>query len=147
MAWAVPVILLAWPVVEITVFVQVAHWLGWLAAIAGIVLSGLLGLALLRDQGLAAATRVQTQLAEGRMPIGALFDAACLGVAGVLLIIPGYVGDALAGLLLLPPVRAGLRAWLASRFAPAMRRAGDGNPVIDGEWHEVDGGDDHKRLR
>ena len=50
------------------------------------------------------------------MPVAAGFDSLCLLVAGGLFILPGFVSDALALLLLLPPVRLGLRVLLARRL-------------------------------
>ncbi len=44
-------------------------------------------------------------------------DSAILMVAGILLLLPGYVSDAVGLLLLLPPVRALLRVWIGQRVA------------------------------
>jgi len=64
--------------------------------------------------GLAAVRRFRSQVAEGRMPGMALLDGLWILVAGALLIVPGFVTDGFALLLLLPPVRRG-----ASRLARA----------------------------
>jgi UPF0716 protein FxsA len=141
MAWVFPLLFLAWPVVEIAVLIKIANWLGWPGAIAGIILSGLIGLALLRSQGLATARRVQTQMTSGEMPVAALFDAACLAVAGCLLMLPGFVTDLLALPLLLPPVRHLLRRLLAGRLVPRSDRDGRTSTtatMIEGEWTVVD---------
>lgn len=142
MAWVIPLLFLAWPAVEIAVFVEVAHWVGWMGAIAGIVLSGLVGAALLRLQGLATARRAQAQLGRGEMPVGELFDGACLAVAGILFFLPGFVTDIVALILLLPPVRMLLRGQLAGR----LRSATDAGSVtiIEGDWQVVDDGPDPK---
>ena len=42
-------------------------------------------------------------------------DSALLMTAGVLLLLPGYVSDAVGLLLLLPPVRAVVRTWIGLR--------------------------------
>ena len=136
MAWVLTIVLLAWPAVEIATFIEVARWIGLLGAVAGIVLSGLAGLALLRVQGLATAQRAQAELNRGQMPVGALFDGACLAVAGMLLLLPGFVTDLIALTLLLPPVRHLLRRALAARLHPVD--GGGATPsVIEGEWEVV----------
>lgn len=144
MAWLFPFLFLAWPAAEIFVLIEVAGWLGWPAAIAGLVLSGVAGMALLRTQGLATARQVQDQMNRGEMPVDALFDGACLALAGGLLMIPGYITCLLGLGLLAPPARGGLRRLLGSRFtatADASRGPSSGQTVIDGEWTVVDGGD------
>ena len=42
-------------------------------------------------------------------------DTAVLMIAGVLLLLPGFVSDAVGLLLLLPPVRALVRTWIGLR--------------------------------
>ncbi len=145
MAWVITIVLLAWPAVEIAAFIEVARWVGLLGAVAGIVLSGLAGIALLRIQGLATARRVQAQLALGQMPVAALFDGACLAVAGLLLLLPGFVSDLFALAILLPPVRHLLRTALAGRLRPVAGGDAPGTTrVIEGEW-EVVVGEEEKR--
>ncbi len=135
MAWLFTILILAWPAVEIAAFIEVARWIGLLGAVAGVILSGMIGTALLRIQGLSTARRAQAQLARGQMPVAELFDGACLAAAGLLLLLPGYATDLLAVPLLLPPVRLLLRRGLQSRFPPP-----DGPTVIEGDWEVVDEG-------
>lgn len=143
MAWVLPILLLAWPASEIAAFIGVARWIGFAGALAGIVLSSLAGLMLLRVQGLATAQRAQAQLNRGEMPVGALFDGACLAVAGLLFLLPGFVTDAIGAVLLLPPVRRVIRVVLTRHLQGGNRPPGAGGPtVIEGDWQVVDGGDD-----
>ncbi len=71
-----------------------------------------------------------------------LFDAACLALAGVLLILPGFLSDLMALLLLIPPVR-GLLYGRATRLAARQGASGGPGrqprrgPVIEGDWVEV----------
>ena len=144
MGWILIIILLAWPVVEITVFVQVAEWIGWLGAILCVVLSGMAGMALLRREGLATANQAQAMFNRGELPVRALFDAATLTLAGLLLMLPGFVTDLLALPLLLAPFRSLLYGWLAGRFTiVGTGSAPSGGPtIIEGEWREVPPQDD-----
>jgi UPF0716 protein FxsA len=153
MASSLPFFFLAWPVAEIAAVIIVAGWIGWPAAIAAILLSSMIGMALLRRQGLDLARRAQADMQSGRMPAGALFDAACLTVAGLLLALPGFVSDGLAVLLLIAPIRRLIGRQLQRRFAPAAAAssaaASGGAPVIDGDWVVVDDKDqanDHPTL-
>ena len=51
-----------------------------------------------------------------RVPADTLADGALVGAAGVLLIVPGFLTDVPAVLLLVPPVRRGVRRGLHRRW-------------------------------
>lgn len=137
------------PIIEIAVFIKVGAWLGVAPTVAVIFLTALLGTALLRHQGFAVLMRVRESLAAGRFPVDEAFDGLCLLVAGVLLLTPGFVTDAIGLLLFVPPVRVLVRraaaGWLLSSGRVATWPGGPGAPppggptVIDGEYEEIDG--------
>lgn len=103
---------IAVPLIEIAVFIQVGGILGLWPTIALVLLTAVAGTALLRAQGLATLRRAQSSLERGEAPLREVFDGACLLIAGVLLLTPGFVTDAAGLILFLPPVRAGLLGWL-----------------------------------
>jgi UPF0716 protein FxsA len=109
-------LLLVIPFVEIFVFVQVASWIGVLDAMGLLLLISLVGVAIVWKQGASAWRRIRNELATGKVPAAALIDGGLIFLAGVLLIIPGYVSDACGLLLLVPPVRAGARGMLRRRY-------------------------------
>lgn len=101
----VPIILLALPFLEIAGFVIVGSQIGVLATLGLVVASGLLGAFLLRFQGFGILARIRGELDSGRDPSRELANGVMVMLAGVLLLIPGFVTDIVALLLLLPPVR------------------------------------------
>jgi UPF0716 protein FxsA len=109
-------LLLIVPFVEIYVFVQVATWIGVLDAMGLLLLISLVGVCIVWKQGASAWRRIRNDLATGKVPGAALIDGGLIFLAGVLLIIPGYVSDACGLLLLIPPVRAGVRGLLRRRY-------------------------------
>jgi len=113
-ALVLALILVALAVVEIFVIVQVVHAIGVLLTVALLILVSVVGARICAHSGLAAVRRFRTQMAERRMPGMALLDGVWILLAGALLIVPGFVTDGFALLLLLPPVRRG-----ASRLARA----------------------------
>jgi UPF0716 protein FxsA len=139
--------LLAVPIVEIAIFILIGEEIGPWPTIALVFVAAAAGLALVRSQGMAAASRVQRSLAEDRLPVAEAFDGMCILLAGALLVVPGFLTDAIAIALLLPPVRGvlGRAIWRALQRADGvtiivngrMRRGGRGGPVIDGEFREV----------
>lgn len=124
MAWVFLFFLLAWPVMEFSAFAQVAQWVGTPLAIAGLFLSAMLGVAVLRSQSLTTARQVQIQMNRGQLPVRELFDAAAVSLGGLLLILPGYVTDLIGLLLLLPPVRKLLYGEAAFLLKTSMKARG-----------------------
>ncbi len=118
-------LLLLVPFVEIFVFVQVASWIGVLDAMGVLLLISLIGVAIVWKQGASAWRRIRNELATGKVPGAALIDGGLIFLAGVLLIIPGYVSDACGLLLLVPPVRAGVRGMLRRRYTVQVSAATD----------------------
>ncbi len=149
MAWAIILTIIALPLLEVAIFIEVARSIGILPAIAGAVVAGVAGLALWRHQGLQTLLRARTELEQGRMPVAELFDGLCLAVAGAMLLIPGYLSDVVALLLILPPVRRLLRSFLARHMVVVDVQAQHGRPrsgpqVIDVDYEELPPDDDQR---
>jgi UPF0716 protein FxsA len=105
------------PLVELAVFVQVAQWIGVVPTTLLLLLVSMVGIVVVRYQGIGVYRRVREQLRAGVVPAADLVNGLLVLVAGLLLIVPGFVTDAVGLLLLLPPVRAGVRAILRRRYA------------------------------
>ncbi|HWJ88183.1 MAG TPA: FxsA family protein [Pelagibacterium sp.] len=99
---------LAFPFLEIAGFIWVGGRIGVLATLAAIIASAVLGLLILRRQGLGMLMDSQTMLARGELPTQQFFEMMVMAVAGLLLLIPGFFSDIVAFALLIPP----LRGWL-----------------------------------
>ena len=105
--------------VEITVMIQVGQWLGVVNTIGLLLLVSVVGAFLVKHQGLGVLRRIQQQRLAGQVPAAPVFDGALILLAGLLLLIPGFVTDAVGLVLLIPPVRAGASRFVRWRF---MRR-------------------------
>jgi UPF0716 protein FxsA len=105
------------PLVELAVFVQVSDWVGVLNALAFLVLLSIGGVLIVRHQGLGVWRRVRDQVRAGNLPAAELVDGLLILIAGVLLILPGFVSDFVALLLLLPPTRAFVRGRIQKRYS------------------------------
>jgi UPF0716 protein FxsA len=105
------------PLAEIAIFIAVGQRLGLWPTLAAVVLTAVIGTALLRVQGFAVLRRVQHSLEREELPVAEVFHGACLLVAGALLLTPGFLTDAIGFALFVPAVRIGLGraafAWLA----------------------------------
>ncbi len=127
--------LAAWPLVEIGLFVVIGGRIGVWATLAWVVLSAVLGVLILRREARQGAVRLRGGMAALRAP-GAVGAGLFRGLAAVLLILPGFLTDALGLLLLLPPVQVALIAALARRVR-GMEAGAVRPDVVEGEWEEV----------
>lgn len=110
-------VLIVAPLIELAVFIQVTQWIGLLNALALLLLVSLGGVLLVRHQGLGVVRRVRDQVRAGNLPAADLVDGLLILIAGVLLILPGFVSDFLGLLLLLPLTRAFVRGRIQKRYS------------------------------
>jgi UPF0716 protein FxsA len=108
--------LLLFIVAEMATLIVLGRAFGVLPTILLVLGGGILGAWVARWQGLRTAVRAQTQLASGVMPTAEMTDGLLIGVAAVLLIIPGVLTDVLGLALLLPPTRALLKRAVIGQF-------------------------------
>jgi UPF0716 protein FxsA len=123
------------PVVEIVLLVWVANRTSGLLVLAVVIGTGILGVWLARRQGLQTLRRISSELDQGRMPADSLVDGLLVLVAGVLLIIPGFLTDIAALALLFPPSRGAFKRWFGRRLQVRVVSA-----------REMDIGPDHDRI-
>jgi UPF0716 protein FxsA len=116
------VVFLLFPLLELWLLIKVGAWLGALPTVTLVVLSTLLGVAVLRRVGwqtvsLAQQSMTQRGLRQQASPLPVLFDGFALALAGVLLVLPGLLSDIVGLLLLIAP----LRRWLLRGALPGKR--------------------------
>ncbi len=152
------------PIVEIILLVQIGQLIGWLATIAIVILTALMGTTLLRYQGFGVMARAVESLNSGKMPMEPVIEGMCLLVAGAFLLTPGLLTDTVGFLLLIPFLRIGFAKWILRRIIESgavrfsvFRGDASGGPedsdfadqhfggrqtsqdgVIDGEFERVD---------
>ncbi len=112
MALLLVIVFLVAPLVELAVIISVAASIGVFNTIGLLILVSLVGAWLARREGAGVLRRIQGALSRGEMPSNEVADGGLILLAGALMIAPGFISDALAILLLLPPTRALVRAPL-----------------------------------
>jgi len=93
------------PAVELWGIIQVGKIIGGWNTLALVILTGFLGAWLAKRQGLQVLRLVQLQLSRGQMPAEAMLDGILVLAGGILLTSPGFFGDLLGLLLLIPYTR------------------------------------------
>ena len=111
--------LLLLPLAEVAAFIAVAATIGFLWALALIVAGSFAGALILRHAGGHHIARMRVVLGDNRFTALEADSAGTLTlIAGFLLLIPGFITDVLAGLLLVAPLRRALGATLRRAAAP-----------------------------
>ncbi len=158
MKFFILLLFIAVPLAEIALFIKVGEIIGIGATVALVILTAVIGVALLKRQGLAAMARAQESVDAGELPVDSVIDGVCLLVAGAFLLTPGLITDTAGFLLMVPGFRRGLARWVFARIResgnvsirtfgsddhtghpPPGRDDTSGGSVIDGDFKDVTG--------
>ncbi len=112
------VLLVLWPLAELFVIVKLSEAIGFLWVLLLLIISWPIGTRIIKHQGRAALRRLRETLAAGREPTDAVLDGVLVMVGGLLLLVPGFITDAIGLLLLVGPTRA------VARLAAARHHRG-----------------------
>jgi UPF0716 protein FxsA len=116
-------------VAELAVIIAVGQAVGTLTTILLLIGVSVLGVTLLRKQGVRTLMAFSDAVRDRRDASPEMTDGVLIGVAAGLVMFPGFLSDVVALFLLFPPTRAMVRRRLLRR-ATARQRA---YPVMDGE--------------
>ncbi|WP_109427821.1 FxsA family protein [Aggregatibacter kilianii] len=145
--------------VELSLLVWLGSRLGILMLILLLIGSSLLGIVIIRVRGWYSLTRVKQQLTQGELPTDALLGSLRWFIAGILFVIPGFVTDILACVLLSPLGRYLINTFIRSRFVLFQQNifktdrtfySSQGNCQNDSEIFEAEfekEADENKRLK
>lgn len=108
------------PVVEIFLLIQVGQVIGAWWTILLVVLTAIIGVRLLKLQGISTLMRAQEKMQSGNMPAQEMLEGVGLIVAGAFLLTPGFFTDAVGFCLLIPTIRG----WLVRKVVSKMTVSG-----------------------
>lgn len=111
------IFLIGVPIAEIAVFIMVGDIIGALPTILIIILTAIIGATLLKRQGIAALSRLKRDVENNKVPAGAIGETLAVAVAGILLLTPGFITDAVGFALFVPS----FRRWLGRRITGSIR--------------------------
>lgn len=104
------------PLVELVLLSQMLQRTGLLLTIALVLVTGVVGASLAKQQGMQAWQAIHQQMARGKTPSTEILNGVMILIAGAFLITPGILTDACGFLLLIPRMRIKLGALLATWF-------------------------------
>ena len=132
------VLLVAVPIAEVVLLVQVGQGIGIWPTLAILVVTAILGAWLMRREGSRAWAALTNAFSSGRVQTGELADAALVLVGGLLLLVPGFATDLIGLFCLTPftrPIARKVVGFFVARRLSRMTatRTGPGGSVIEGE--------------
>lgn len=144
-----PLIFIAVPLAEIALLIKIGEIIGVLPTIALVVATAVVGVALIKRQGVATLLRAKETLDAGGIPVEAAVEGVCLLIAGAFLLTPGLITDTAGFLLLVPAFRRALArrglGWMQRSENVHMHVYGrDGRgpqgpaPTIEGDYERVE---------
>ncbi|WP_191965829.1 MULTISPECIES: FxsA family protein [Haloferax] len=105
-------LLLLIPLSDALLLVVVAQYIDLVPTVALVVLTGLVGMLLVRAEGRHTLRNLQTKFARGDLPTNELMDGGLLIAAGAFLLTPGLVTDTIGFLIAIPVTRYPIREVL-----------------------------------
>lgn len=119
------------PIAEMWLLIQVGGLIGAWPTIGTVLLTAVIGLALLRRQGFDTLMRGRAKLASGEVPVMEMLEGMVLAISGALLLTPGFFTDTLGFIGLLPISRKFLIRYLVNRINVVGGYFQTGNALAD----------------
>ena len=140
------------PIVEMYLLIEVAERIEALPTILLVMLTAVLGVSLIRQQGLSTLTKGIRRLNQAEIPAAEIIEGVLLAVAGAFLITPGFLTDSIGFMIIIPMIRRITALMLLKRMAArADFRSNDSDlrggsnktrdasgSVIEGEYEKKD---------
>ncbi|MDG0969329.1 MAG: FxsA family protein [Porticoccaceae bacterium] len=129
------------PIAEMWLLITVGTYIGALATITLVLLTALVGVALLREQGIATLWRGREKLQEGQLPTTEIAEGIILAVSGALLLTPGFVTDTIGFTGLIPFTRVAIARLIMSK----IQLIGANKAQFQGAWNQTNTASGHDK--
>lgn len=136
------------PIIEIFLFMRIGALIGVAPTLGMIVLTAIIGVSMLKIQGLSTLQRAQNNLQENKLPATELVEGVILLICGALLLTPGFFTDTIGFLMLVPHIRRSIAKVIIKKgkfhitsgsgfsgFSTHQHPNSDNSDIIDGEFH------------
>ncbi|MCJ0931729.1 FxsA family protein [Virgibacillus halodenitrificans] len=122
--------LLVLAALEIGVFIWIGGLIGPWWVVLLIILTGIIGITLAKQQGIETWNRAQLSISNGQMPTAYIMDGICIFTGAVFLFTPGFITDAVGFLLVLPYTRGMFR----DSIQKLLKRLVENKTIIYKKW-------------
>ena len=137
------------PLIEIIFFIQLGSLIGLWLTLLTVLITAIIGTIMVRAQGLAAVSRLQSSFSRLENPSEPLANGAMIVISGALLLTPGFLTDAIGFAFLIPAVRLNVYRYMRNKFSVQQFHMGtrshpsstDHSPYQRSEAHDILNGD------
>ena len=110
-----PLLFILIPLIELYFIIVVGESIGAFWTVMLVIITAVVGVNLLRVQGMSTLAKAQRNMAQGQIPAMEMMEGIALAVAGVLLITPGFITDSIGFLCIIPASRQAIIRYMMSR--------------------------------
>lgn len=110
-----PLLFIAIPLIELYFIIVVGEAIGAFWTVMLVILTALVGVSLLRIQGMSTLMRAQQNMSHGQIPAMEMMEGIALAIAGILLITPGFITDFIGFLCLVPASRQAIIRYIMAK--------------------------------
>ncbi|MDA9821638.1 FxsA family protein [Paracoccaceae bacterium] len=137
------------PLIEIILFIQLGSLIGLWLTLLTVLITAIIGTIMVRAQGLAAVSRLQSSFSRLENPSEPLANGAMILISGALLLTPGFLTDAIGFAFLIPAVRLNVYRYMRNKFSVQQFHMAtrshpsstDHSPYQRSEAHDILNGD------
>ena len=123
-------LLLIVPLTELYILIEIGANIGGLSVILLIILTAILGISFMRQQGMATMQKIQQGMAVGLAPDKEVLEGVFIFIGGLFLLLPGFITDTIGLFFLIPPTRS----FFVSLFVKNKKFSSAQGNVYDAEW-------------
>lgn len=134
-----PVLFLVIPIIEVYLLIEVGGVIGAGWTILLIVFTAIIGVNLLRQQGISTLMRANKAMSQGQIPAMEMMEGIFLAVGGALLITPGFFTDFIGFVCLLPFTRRGIIRYLLLNSTVKASYSVHQEKQSRGDTHTIEG--------
>ncbi|MCY4263438.1 MAG: FxsA family protein [Gammaproteobacteria bacterium] len=123
------------PLLEMLLLFEVSDRIGGLWTLSLVVLTAVVGVQILKQQGFSTLLRARSRLASGELPAQEILEGMMLAAAGAMLLTPGFLTDTIGFIFLCGPMRRPLASRLISAgVVRSVRVGGTGFETWSGSY-------------
>jgi UPF0716 protein FxsA len=104
------------PIIELALLIKIGQYIGVFATLSIVIITGVLGAILAREQGLRTLKKIETEINSGVMPSEEILDGIMILCGGILLLTPGLITDMVGFLTLIPFTRSLIKKGLKKKI-------------------------------
>ena len=121
MGFLILIVIVLWIWAEIAAFSAIGGEIGGLLTFLGIFITAMIGISLLKRQSAKVMANLKAQVTRGEAPVAPVAQSLSLLVGGILMLIPGYVTDAIGLLMFVPGLSTIFGLAIMHRLVQSVR--------------------------